>query len=108
MYIVYNQMRKNLTFLENGQVRVKQKDGKTQTFKKFKGTRAEVFHETAYETSGGLQKKDLVMNESRNEIVSVKKQTLAHTQKHLGKYLQRKGSKKFGPRKTRKNKNKKD
>ena len=36
------------------------------------GTRAKVMHHTAYRTTGGLKRKDLMYNKSRH-IVSVKK-----------------------------------
>ena len=51
-------------------------DGKyhinNQTFDELEGTRAKVFHGTAYKTSGGLTKKDLIKNKS-GAIVSKKK-----------------------------------
>ena len=65
------------------------------------GSREQVMNETAYKTTGELVKSDLMKNK-RGRIVSTKKFHTAKKQKHLGKYLQRKGSKKFGPRKTAK------
>jgi hypothetical protein len=47
-----------------------------ETFQKLTGSRAEVFHGTAYKTSGKLTKKDLIKNKN-NRIVSVKKQKQA-------------------------------
>ena len=68
------------------------------------GSRAQVIHGTAYKTTGGLTKEDLCMNRA-GRIVSCKKQKTAKGNKNplrkLG-LLQRKGSKKFGPRKTMK------
>lgn len=58
------------------------------------GSRAQVMHETAYKTAGGLTKNDLKMHKGR--IVSKKKSQLAKTQKHLKGHLQPKGSGKFG------------
>ena len=76
-------------------------------YKKNEGSRAEVLHRTAYQTTGGLKHKDLKQNEE-GRIVSKKKSRLGKTQKHLGKYLQPKGSGVFGPMKNKKTmKNKK-
>jgi len=58
------------------------------------GSRAQVWHGTAYKTPGGLTKVHLKMN--RGRIVSVKKSNLARTQKHLKGHLQPKGSGVFG------------
>jgi hypothetical protein len=58
------------------------------------GSRAQVMHETAYKTPGGLTKGHLKM--ARGRIVSIKKSNLAKTQKHLKGHLQPKGSKVFG------------
>jgi len=49
------------------------------------GTRAQVYHGTAYKTSGGLLKKDLVQNK-RGRIVSKKKLETAKHEKRLQKY----------------------
>ena len=51
---------------------------------KAKGTRAEVMHGNAKHTSGGLEKKDLMMNK-RGRIVSRKKSKTAKKQKRLEK-----------------------
>jgi hypothetical protein len=58
------------------------------------GSRAQVWHGTAHQTSGGLKKVDLKMHNGR--IVSRKKSELAKTQKHLKGHLQPKGSGVFG------------
>ena len=47
-----------------------------------KGTRAQVWHGTALETTGGLRRKDLIKNK-HGSIVSRKKQALARKQRHL-------------------------
>jgi hypothetical protein len=64
------------------------------TFPMLEGSRAQVFHGTAYKTPGGLTKKDLIM--VRGRIVSKKKSQLAKSQKHLAGFLQPKGSGVFG------------
>ena len=58
------------------------------------GSRAQVWHGTAYKTSGGLRKDDLMMH--RGRIVSKRKSAIAKTQKHLKGHLQPKGSGVFG------------
>ena len=65
------------------------------TFEYLVGTRAQVYHGTAYKTSGGLLKKDLVQNK-RGRIVSKKKLETAKREKRLEKhgYFAKKG--KFG------------
>ncbi len=65
------------------------------TFEHLVGTRAQVHHGTAYKTSGGLLKKDLVQNK-RGRIVSKKKFHTAKREKRLEKhgYFAKKG--KFG------------
>lgn len=63
-------------------------------FEHLEGSRAQVMHDTAYKTSGGLTKGHLKMHKGR--IVSVKKSNLAKTQKHLKGHLQPKGSGVFG------------
>jgi hypothetical protein len=74
----------------------KQSDGKYhikgKKFSNLVGTRARVFHGTAYKTSGGLTKKDLLKNKS-GRIVSEAKYKLAKQQKHLFKagYTAKKG-----------------
>ena len=59
------------------------------------GSRAQVFHKTAYKTSGGLVKSDLVQNKA-GRIVSKKKHNTAKKEKRLEKagYFTKKG--KFG------------
>tara|TARA_B100001063_G_C16699224_1_gene521615 strand:- start:49 stop:375 length:327 start_codon:yes stop_codon:yes gene_type:complete len=61
-----------------------------------KGSRAQVWHETAYKTAGGLKKSDLVMNKL-GRVVSSKKHQTAKKEKRLEKhgYSMAKG-KKFG------------
>lgn len=56
------------------------------------GSRAQVHHGTAYKTSGGLTKKDLMMNK-HGRIVSVKKHATAKREKRLEKagYKPKKG-----------------
>ncbi len=49
------------------------------------GTRAQVYHGTAYKTSGGLLKKDLVQNK-RGRIVSKKKLETAKRERRLEKH----------------------
>jgi hypothetical protein len=56
-----------------------------QTFEHLVGTRAQVFHGTAYKTSGGLLKKDLFQNK-RGRIVSKKKFNTAKREKRLEKH----------------------
>lgn len=64
------------------------------TYELLEGSRAQVWHGTAYKTTGGLHKGHLVMH--RGRIVSKKKSELAKTQKHLAGHLQPKGSGIFG------------
>ena len=61
-----------------------------------KGSRAQVWHETAYKTAGGLKKSDLVMNKL-GRVVSSKKHQTAKKERRLEKhgYSMAKG-KKFG------------
>ena len=70
------------------------------------GSRAQVWHETAYKTEGGLTK-DKLMKNKRDHIVSKKKHLTAKKEKRLEKagYFTKKGQ--FGyvkksPKKTRK------
>ena len=76
----------------------KGKDGKyhvgSSSYEKLEGSRAQVWHGTAYKTAGGLKKGELKMHNGR--IVSKKKSELARTQKHLKGHLQPKGSGVFG------------
>jgi hypothetical protein len=73
-------------------------DGKyhigSQTYDMLEGSRAQVWHGTAHQTSGGLKKVDLKMH--RGRIVSKRKSEIAKTQKHLAGHLQPKGSGVFG------------
>ena len=66
-----------------------------KTYKELFGSRAQVHNGTAYKTSGGLTKKDLVMNKW-GRIVSEKKHKTAKKEKRLQKfgYYTKKG--KFG------------
>ena len=66
-----------------------------KTFDILEGSRAQVWHGTAYKTPGGLKKDDLVMNK-HGRIVSKKKQATARREKRLLKagYTAKKG--KFG------------
>jgi hypothetical protein len=66
-----------------------------KTFSDLSGSRAQVWHGTAYKTSGGLTKNDLMKNKS-GRIVSKSKHTTAKREKRLLKhgYGTRKG--KFG------------
>ena len=66
----------------------------SQKYQILEGSRAQVWHGTAHQTSGGLKKVDLKMHNGR--IVSRKKSELAKTQKHLKGHLQPKGSGVFG------------
>lgn len=76
------------------------------TFKLKEGSRRQVFNGTAEHTSGGLIKKDLMKNK-HGEIVSKKASKAAKKTKNLKKFLQKKGSGTFGPRKTKKGKSNK-
>ena len=68
---------------------------KGKTYERLMGSRAEVWHGTAYKTSGGLTKKDL-MYTKRGRWVSRKKHMTAKKEKRLEKhgYFAQKG--KFG------------
>tara|TARA_A100001011_G_C14006647_1_gene713710 strand:+ start:367 stop:705 length:339 start_codon:yes stop_codon:yes gene_type:complete len=71
-----------------------------KTYKVLKGSRAAVWHETAFKTSGGLEKKDLVKN-NRGRIVSKSKHNKMKTEKgsrfrKAGYELAKRG--KWGPR----------
>jgi hypothetical protein len=65
-----------------------------KTYDVLEGSRAQVWHGTAFKTPGGLKKGNLKM--TRGRIVSKKKSELAKTQKHLKGHLQPKGSGVFG------------
>ena len=56
-----------------------------KTYQLLKGSRAQVWHGTAYETKGELKKSDLVMNK-HNRIVSAKKHQTARKEMRLHKY----------------------
>lgn len=73
---------------EDGKYHVK---GKSYTF--LEGSRQQVGHDTAYKTSGGLTKKDLVYTK-RGRWVSRKKHLSAKKEKRLEKngYYAKKGS----------------
>jgi hypothetical protein len=66
-----------------------------KVYEELEGSRAKVFHGTAYKTAGGLLKGDLVKNK-HDRIVSKKKQATAKREKRLEKagYFAKKG--KFG------------
>ena len=66
----------------------------SHTYDMLEGSRAQVWHGTAYKTAGGLKKVDLKMHNGR--LVSKKKSELAKSQKHLKGHLQPKGSGVFG------------
>jgi hypothetical protein len=77
----------------------KSQDGKYhikgKSYEKLIGSRAQVFHGTAYKTAGELTKTNILMNK-HGRIVSAKKHATAKREKRLVKagYLTRKG--KFG------------
>jgi hypothetical protein len=58
---------------------------KGKTFELLIGTRAQVWHETAYKTSGGLKKMDLFQND-KGRIVSKSKYLTAKKEKRLLKH----------------------
>lgn len=66
---------------------------KNGAFKKLVGTRAEVWHGTAYKTAGGLTKVNLLQNRN-GRIVSRAKHTTAKREKRLEKhgYYAKKGN----------------
>ena len=66
-----------------------------KVFERLVGSRAQVWHETAYKTSGGLTRAQLVMNK-HGRVVSAKKHMTAKREKRLVKhgYTAKKG--KFG------------
>ncbi len=74
-------------------------DGKQ--YKMLVGSRAAVYHGTAYKTSGGLTKEELEQNK-HGRIVSKKLASLAVKQNHLGEHKQTKGSGTFGSKKNSK------
>jgi hypothetical protein len=66
-----------------------------KVFERLVGSRAQVWHQTAYKTSGGLTRTQLVMNK-HGRVVSAKKHATAKREKRLVKhgYTAKKG--KFG------------
>ena len=74
-----------------------------KSYKELFGSRAQVHNGTAYKTTGGLTKKDLVMNKW-GRVVSEKKHKTAKKEKRLQKYgfFAKKGTFGFVKRSTRK------
>ena len=78
-----------------------------KTYKQVRGSRAQVHNKTAYKTTGGLTRKDLLMNKW-GPIVSADKHKTAKKEKRLEKagYFAKKGKfgfvKKNGTRKAKK------
>lgn len=74
-------------------------------YKELFGSREQVMNGTAYKTSGGLKKSQLLMN-GRGRIVSKNKYETAKKEKRLEKhgYFAKKGKFGYVKRKTRKNK----
>jgi hypothetical protein len=64
-----------------------------KTFENLEGSRAQVWHSTAFKTPGGLKKDDLIMNKN-GRIVSKKKHATAKRDNRLVKagFLTRKGT----------------
>lgn len=58
---------------------------KGKKYEQLEGSRAQVWHGTAYKTAGGLKKEDLLMNKWGN-IVSKNKHQSAKKEKRLEKY----------------------
>ena len=79
---------------------------KGKKYQLLKGSRAQVWHETAFMTEGNLKRGDLIMNK-HGRIVSKKKHATAKKEKRLEKagYKTRKG--KFGAVKSDKKKSSK-
>lgn len=79
---------------------------KGKKYQLLKGSRAQVWHETAFMTEGNLKRGDLIMNK-HGRIVSKKKHATAKKEKRLEKagYKTRKG--KFGAIKSDKKKSRK-
>lgn len=73
-------MTKRVNRSSDGKYHIK---GKTYTM--LVGSRAQVWHETAFKTPGGLEKSDLMMNAAKR-IVSKKKHVTAKKEKRLQKY----------------------
>jgi len=81
-----------------------------KTYEILEGSRAQVWHGTAYKTSGGLTKGDLIKNKN-DRIVSVKKHKTAKKEMRLVKhgYGTKKGSfgyVKLGSKRTRRHRTK--
>ena len=74
-------------------------------FKRFLGSRREVYNGTAKRTTGGLEKKDLFYNKY-GRIVSMKKHLTAKKEKRLQKYGWTAKKGKFGAIKMKKSKSK--
>ena len=74
---------------------------KGKKYQLLKGSRAQVWHQTAFMTEGNLKREDLIMNK-HGRIVSKKKHATAKKEKRLEKagYKTRKG--KFGAVKSQK------
>ena len=74
-----------------------------KSYKELFGSRAQVYNGTAYKTTGGLTKKDLVMNKW-GRVVSEKKHKTAKKEKRLQKYgfFAKKGKFGYVKRSTRK------
>ena len=79
---------------------------KSHKYPLIEGSRAQVWHQTAYKTAGNLKRGDLMMNK-HGRIVSKKKHSTAKKEKRLEKagYKTRKG--KFGAIKSDKKKSRK-
>jgi DVNP family len=87
---IFSKMVKRLDRHDDGFYHVKGKK-----YEMLEGSRAQVWHDTAYKTPGGLTKSDLVFNK-HGRIVSAKKHVTAKKENRLRKYgyTARKG--KFG------------
>jgi hypothetical protein len=72
-------MTKKIMKADDGKYHVKGK-----TFELLEGSRAQVWHGTAYKTAGGLTKEHLMMNK-HGRIVSKKKHATAKKEKRLEK-----------------------
>ena len=81
---------------------MKSSDGKYhvhgKTFKALVGKRAQVWHGTAFKTSGGLEKKDLLMNKN-GRVVSLSKHKHEKKVDRLGELGIKAVKGKFGPTK---------
>ena len=81
-------MVKKVMKAEDGKYHIKGK-----VYEQLIGSRAQVFHGTAYKTEGGLTKSDIIMNKN-GRIVSRKKHVTAKREKRLEKhgYFAKKGT----------------